>query len=216
MFDSAKTEAAFIGTILFACGLYIITTQNAFVTVLSGYFIYRLWHIQATSKVIKQLSDSVNTDELTNVFNRRGLISKFREMKDDRRQSGQSVLILDIDHFKQVNDTYGHDVGDKVLKQFAEVVSTNCRAEDVVGRWGGEEFVVILNETNYAKAYYVAEKIRKAVEDHSFAVPDITVSIGSNSGFCSNSLDEAVAIADKGLYQAKEKGRNCVAIAPSL
>lgn len=162
--------------------------------------------------LLEQLS---SVDALTGVFNRRRLEERLKEwmLLFQRSQRPFSVLLLDIDHFKSVNDNYGHDVGDQVLRTFAQVMRSAVRTTDFVARYGGEEFVVVLPETgDVSAAAEVAEKIRQSVEATEFPVPRrVTVSIGIS---LSQTEDESVAAllkrADMALYAAKAAGRNQV------
>ena len=116
--------------------------------------------------------------------------------------------MMDIDHFKKVNDTYGHEFGDYVLKEFANVVKQNIRNSDIFARIGGEEFILILPHTSYESALKVAEKLRKAIEKHDFKGKKITASFGVSE--FEGDLQMAIEIADEALYEAKRNGRNQV------
>ncbi|MEM7020744.1 MAG: GGDEF domain-containing protein [Pseudomonadota bacterium] len=123
------------------------------------------------------------------------------------------IIMADIDHFKRVNDTYGHDTGDFVLKSVAQVFIEKIRAQDIVARWGGEEFIFLLPESNLAGAAMLAEKIRQAVANRRIQkeeVFDVTITCGVCQFEDSSSLDECIALADAALYQGKEQGRNQV------
>ncbi|ACM93567.1 diguanylate cyclase [Nautilia profundicola AmH] len=141
-------------------------------------------------------------DYLTDILNRSGCLSKIKALDD------YSVLVLDVDHFKQINDTYGHNVGDEILKRFVDVVRNTIRKNDIFCRWGGEEFVIILPDTDKETAKLVAEKIRKTVENTDFDNLKITVSIGVAQK--EKNFNETFKIADMKLYEAKELGRNRV------
>ena len=133
-----------------------------------------------------------------------------------RNETPLSLLSLDIDWFKDVNDTYGHDVGDEVLKLFTRTIETTLRESDVFGRLGGEEFSILLQNTNSQHALYLAEKIRMTIEktpyvDKNGTLIKFTVSIGvTTMNEESNTLVGLLKNADKALYMAKEKGRNRV------
>lgn len=155
------------------------------------------------------------TDSLTGVFSRRYLLERLDE---EIERSGKfkyrlAFLMLDIDHFKDYNDRFGHLVGDAILKEVANVIKEGVRQIDLVGRYGGEEFSIILTETGRDQAKFIAERIRQAVEERNIRVYDenlkVTVSIGI-SIFPENAEEASMLIdnADKSLYQAKEKGRN--------
>jgi diguanylate cyclase (GGDEF)-like protein len=166
----------------------------------------------------KQLSQEAIVDELTGLHNRRFLEGHLAKQLAMAARYGQplAVLMLDIDHFKEVNDRFGHDVGDSVLRSFASCLSRAVRASDVVARWGGEEFVVVLPSTDARSAQALAEKIRTAVERLRFddlvpGLAGVTVSIGAAS-FPEHAKHPEVLMksADLALYRAKERGRNRV------
>ncbi len=156
-------------------------------------------------------------DSLSGLFNRRRFETILAsEFKRAQRYDGQlSCLMIDIDHFKNVNDTFGHLAGDVVLKEISQIIQKCMREVDTVARWGGEEFVVLSPNTSKENAKRAAARILKAVVDHSFAGMDgqrITVSIGV-AGMPDASMDSAdklVHAADLALYEAKKKGRNRV------
>lgn len=128
-----------------------------------------------------------------------------------------AVLLVDIDHFKRVNDNHGHDVGDEMLKRVSKVLQETSRESDVVGRWGGEEFLIILPDTAQTQAEHLASRLRVVIESakigQSVLDGPLTVSIGASGAGPYNpakSPDEVVKRADVALYHAKENGRNCV------
>ena len=124
-----------------------------------------------------------------------------------------SVIILDIDHFKNVNDSYGHHVGDIIIKEFALILKNYVRKVDNIGRWGGEEFIIILPETNIKEAEKVAEQIRIKVESYLFPViKQKTGSFGVSEYISGDNLQSIVIRADKALYKAKENGRNRIEV----
>ena len=156
-------------------------------------------------------------DPLTGVFNRRSFL-EFSGKEEARTRRGGSqfaVLMLDIDHFKRINDQYGHPAGDGVIKALADVCTRTLRPTDMIARYGGEEFVINLPDTDPAQAQLVAERVRKAVADAR--VPSehgaiaFTVSIGLATCSDETPLAEAIARADKALYAAQRGGRNRVA-----
>ena len=119
---------------------------------------------------------------------------------------------MDIDHFKQINDTFNHSIGDKVLKRVADVISHHCREEDLVARWGGEEFVILLPNCDTQAAREICERIRLAVsETECSAIAtgiSLTISIGVTAYHSDDTLDKLISRADKALYAAKQAGRN--------
>ncbi len=127
-----------------------------------------------------------------------------------------SVLALDIDYFKRINDNYGHNVGDEVLKQQTEILSRFSRDGDMVARTGGEEFVLLLKETSLEDAFLMAKRLRIAISEETFdVVGNITVSIGiaAWSIFDEISVEKTLSLADQALYEAKRQGRNRSVIA---
>lgn len=164
------------------------------------------------------------TDALTNVSNRRCVEQRMlEEIARARRQHyGIACMYLDIDHFKKINDIHGHQGGDEVLKEAAKRIKAELRLSDTIGRFGGEEFVVLLVNTNRENARHVAERIRRSIADKSFLLSmtglcDVTLSIGiaslsedHNLGEIENAAQSLLLRADRALYEAKEQGRNCV------
>jgi two-component system, cell cycle response regulator len=162
------------------------------------------------------------TDQLTGLHNRRYMSRHLDTLITGAAKSGKPIafLIFDIDHFKRVNDTYGHDIGDEVLREFAGRVAANVRGIDLACRYGGEEFVVVMPDTDMEFAYSVAERLRKSVETTPFAISrdpnqlNVTISIGIAGS--SGVGDTAAALlhrADQALYRAKTGGRNQVVAA---
>lgn len=160
-------------------------------------------------------------DHLTGAFTRRGFVEQAeREMARCRRYGGASTLVmLDVDHFKSVNDTHGHATGDQVLSQIARIAGVTLRPSDVFGRIGGEEFAMLLTETNGAEAVIVAERLRQAIADHPMRLPGggtlhVTASFGVaafSPAFAS--FPAWLESADTMLYAAKSSGRNCTRLA---
>jgi two-component system cell cycle response regulator len=168
---------------------------------------------------VQQSLEMAVTDPLTGLYNRRYMSVHVGAMVDAAADRGKtvSVLALDVDHFKAVNDTYGHDAGDEVLKELARRIKANIRNIDLACRTGGEEFVIALPETDAEVAYKVAERLRRAVGGKPFnAGPEagnltVTVSIGvAELENAAESLDDIVKRADEALYRAKREGRNRV------
>jgi diguanylate cyclase (GGDEF)-like protein len=125
-----------------------------------------------------------------------------------------ALLLLDVDHFKAINDTHGHQMGDRVLVDLVERIASLLRRPDQLARFGGEEFVLLLPETSQDEAVTVAERILAHVADHRDALPLITVSIGvATNRPDEDQIDTLLARADKALYKAKDEGRNRIALA---
>lgn len=165
----------------------------------------------------QELRDMAATDYLTGAFNRRSFeeISRREFMRARRNKTSMTILMMDIDHFKKFNDTHGHLAGDSALCGTVETCRANLRAVDVLARWGGEEFVVLLPDTNSEGGLLVAEKLRLAIANQQVPVPSghtrITISIGGAVWKKDDEdLDPLLLRADHALYTAKQSGRNCV------
>jgi diguanylate cyclase (GGDEF)-like protein len=175
--------------------------------------------LEEQKELVKKLERLANTDSLTGVWNRRYLLNLAEQETERCRRYNRplSVLIIDIDHFKNVNDTYGHAVGDEVLMMMTETAMNYLRNVDVLGRFGGEEFVALLPETDSKSALITAERIRENIEQITIAVDgklvSITVSIGVSSYQKGDAnIDALMKRADKALYKAKNQGRNRVIV----
>jgi diguanylate cyclase len=161
----------------------------------------------------KELQKLATTDALTQIANRSSLdeILKQAIAENERHQRPFSVVMIDIDLFKKINDTHGHLIGDKVLQALAQLIKSRIRIVDTIGRWGGEEFLIIYREIECAGACTLAESIRKVVEDYSFeGIEPITISMGVAQYRSGNSIEELLKQADDALYYSKEHGRNQV------
>ncbi len=166
-------------------------------------------------KVNEELENSAYTDQLTNVWNRRCLTRNINAQLDliQEQKEKISLLILDLDNFKKVNDRYGHQVGDKVLIEFTELIKLNIRNTDSITRWGGEEFLIVVPGLDSQRAFDYAERLRKAVESHIFSfVGHITVSIGVAELKENEDIDNWIKRVDDALYKAKSTNRNRVEI----
>lgn len=170
------------------------------------------------SNIIEENVEMAITDALTGLHNRHYMERHMQALvtEANQKQKPLSLLVSDIDYFKSINDTYGHNVGDTVLQEFANRLKSNARSMDLVCRFGGEEFVIVMPDTDLALAYTIAERLRKAVADKPFVVDserkvDITASMGIAS--LEGEGDTPIALlerADKALYRAKRDGRNRV------
>jgi diguanylate cyclase (GGDEF)-like protein len=168
----------------------------------------------------KALAELAATDSLTKLKNRRLFYTQAAQNLISCRQDGKdmSLLLLDIDHFKKVNDTFGHSVGDKVLVKVAELLTQMVRSVDTVARFGGEEFAALLPETNRLGAAVLGERIRAAIEHEQIVVDGrdipVTVSIGIATLAAEDveSIDQLLNIADRRLYLAKNSGRNRICV----
>lgn len=170
----------------------------------------RTQELEASKRALDLL---VSTDELTGVGNRRKLNQFFDEelKKAHRYLRPLSLVLIDIDHFKQINDKHGHACGDLVLKEFSKLLVNNIRASDIVGRWGGEEFLIICPETQLHGALQLAEHLRLAIESAQFTQGlAITSSFGVSDWHEGESGETLFGRCDRALYKAKDSGRNCV------
>jgi len=166
--------------------------------------------------LLERLREMAETDALTGLANRRRCVERIEhELARAKRTSRPlCLMICDVDHFKAVNDTHGHNAGDEVLRAVAKELEARVRTVDLVGRWGGEEFVVVLPEAPLAGGRLVAERLRRAVESLTFAGPleGVTISAGVVECDPALPLDALVQRADECLYEAKAKGRNRVVV----
>jgi two-component system cell cycle response regulator len=171
--------------------------------------------------IMKNLYESATKDGLTGIFNKKYFMEQIE--KDFayalRHNEVNSMIMFDIDHFKQINDTYGHQAGDYVLRDLARQIRSNLRAEDLFARVGGEEFCIVLRQVDEKRAYVLAERLRRLVEKHKFIWQGtrirVTISLGVATLFRGNFRNpgEMIAEADKFLYIAKNSGRNRTASA---
>ena len=174
----------------------------------------------STTMLAQRLDEKGGTDPLTRALNRRHFLQWAEQERDRSLRSGISftVLMVDIDHFKAINDTYGHPVGDSVICDVVDTIRDTSRGIDVIGRWGGEEFVVLLRDCSMVAALITAERLRGGIERMDpTATPlrygsqkQITASIGVAEFRDEESIADLLARADAALYRAKESGRNCV------
>ncbi len=195
-----KLKNNLITLLLFAA--FLIGLAVAFIT----YFIYRLRKQHAL------LVKNANTDKLTQIANRAYLIRQIDYLVKHARRGGYPlcVIFFDIDHFKQINDTYGHRMGDRALIDLSALMKNRLRESDIVGRWGGEEFVVVLPHTNLIQAADLAEKLRIMVEEYPFAHGKMSCSFGVAELRNEDTDESLINRADAMLYEAKDNGRNQV------
>lgn len=149
------------------------------------------------------------TDELTGLMNRRAFVSKANSLikQAHRHQMVCSFFMLDIDHFKQINDTYGHDVGDEVLQKIGDILAKNCREHDLVARIGGEEFAICTMNSTHDSPDKFAEKLLSVIRAEKIHGVEVTVSIGIVSSHTAT-YEDLYKSADQMLYEAKNRGRN--------
>ncbi|MDD2780204.1 diguanylate cyclase [Sulfuricurvum sp.] len=164
----------------------------------------------------KELSRKVEIDPLTGIYNRSKLhlllIHKIEQAYFEN--STFPILFIDLDLFKSVNDQYGHLEGDRILVEFSNLIRNSLRSRDLFCRWGGEEFIIILDQTDIKTAYLIAEKLRNLVQEYDFGLDrPITLSIGISEYDSKDSIDDTIMAADQAMYKAKNQGRNQTLIA---
>jgi len=171
--------------------------------------------LQATLEKLERLSLEAETDPLTGVGNRRSMEAKLGVHVGERRKKGAAVgvLFLDIDHFKDINDRFGHEAGDRTLRMVTETLRRNMRASDSLARWGGDEFVALLREIDPPSVQDLAEKLRSLVASSYLALPSgpelrATISIGGTLLRREDTEESVIARADHLLYESKSGGRN--------
>lgn len=176
--------------------------------------------ILENAHLYKSIQSAAITDPLTGILNRREWLNKLSQAYSKAKRSRRSfgIIMLDLDHFKAINDNYGHDGGDFVLIQTVKIILDDLREEDSFGRYGGEEFLIVLEETPLKAAYDLANRLREKIENHNFqfrskSIP-VTASFGITELQEGDSLpQDIITRVDKALYQAKESGRNrCVSL----
>lgn len=165
-------------------------------------------------KLYAQVELLANTDSLTKIYNRRKIedVIHYEINRNSRYNGTFCILLADIDHFKHFNDTYGHDVGDKALIHVTDLISSNLRTSDTVGRWGGEEFLIVLPNTNIHNAAITAERLVKSIYQNTLAINEeqigISISVGATEFVETSTFESLIKNADEALYSAKENGRN--------
>jgi len=195
-----KVKQKFLIGMIIIFGLILILT-------LLIYFYFKMNQIKRKLEII-----ATHDKLLTDIFNRLEINKRLKnEIETAKRYNiPLSVIYFDIDHFKKINDTYGHEKGDFVLKEIARLITLNLRKTDIFGRWGGEEFLIVLPFTDLKNAFKLAEKLRKIIENYNFNGIKVTISFGVAEFNKNDNTDTLINRADKALYQAKESGRNRV------
>ena len=193
------------------------------VTFLSAFYEYSR---QATFDTVNKLSErferQATHDSLTRLPNRRGIEQAMAQELSRMKRNGRplTLVLCDVDYFKSINDNYGHSAGDKVLSNIASLFKNRIREQDMVARWGGEEFLFVLPDTPEPNAVFLAEEIRKALEVTAINLSNAVLEVTASFGVCEMNndvtLDRALTHADKALYKAKELGRNRVIAASAL
>lgn len=183
---------------------------------LAHLFIF-LFYERSRAEAYEELERLSETDKLTGLFNRRHLDKLLTQefSRYQRSQSPLSLVLCDIDHFKRVNDNYGHLTGDKVMQEIASIFMSTIRATDMCGRWGGEEFLLIFPDTSRDGAVSIVKDLQGVLANTTFAQGiNITLSFGISSTAHDRDAEQQLRRADDALYEAKRQGRNCYVVAP--
>ncbi len=209
-YTAVLEESGFSSKILF--DLIIGTIENYLIFFMVAYYIIK------NAKLLKEVQELTLVDQLTGAYNRRyfDLYMAKAVVISERAELPIHLILLDIDHFKPLNDTYGHVFGDEVLKKITEVIKANSRASDDLVRVGGEEFAILVPETRTEDCLKIAERVRQTVEETDISYKDkkanITISLGVTRYQKGTSVAQLFEQADKALYQAKKNGRNQVVV----
>lgn len=200
----------FIGLAIFLILLFFFLIERLFGKYFQTIENYQKELNEKQNKLIK----ASNTDFLTKLNNRKSTDSILHDeiVRSRRYNHALSVVLFDIDNFKLINDNHGHNIGDTVLKTLANLVSSSIRKTDHLGRWGGEEFILILPETPLDVGYELTEKIRKIIFEHDFDGLRVTCSFGITEYLCQDTFETIVHNADTALYESKHNGKNIVTI----
>ncbi|MBL8525764.1 MAG: GGDEF domain-containing protein, partial [Betaproteobacteria bacterium] len=199
-------------------GLWIVHGFNVVMMFAMASYTARFYY-GTVRRAERKLVELATKDPLTGLSNRRNLLNLAAHAIAHANRSGEPIalIIADIDHFKQINDQHGHEAGDKVLSHVGALLMQLCRGQDIVARWGGEEFLLMLPATDIAAATTLAERIREAVAgtaiDHNGKRVGFTLSLGVAALSSGEELSAAIARADRVLYQSKEQGRDRVTVA---
>ncbi|MCB4204407.1 diguanylate cyclase [Deferribacterales bacterium Es71-Z0220] len=161
----------------------------------------------------KLYNESIH-DVLTGVLNRKALMEKIEDYNNKNKSLG--IIMIDIDNFKVINDTYGHLVGDQILKEFSAIISNTIRKSDFVGRYGGEEFLAVIPDLDVIEVKTIAERIRKNIESETFHIGSLSLKITASLGVYvlteKTKIEDAIKLADDALYEAKKSGKNKVIV----
>ena len=187
-------------------GLMVACTYSLFAWLLSIWSGERA-ELRRTTERFERLHEAANTDTLTGIANRRVAERRLEIFAAGHRR--YAIMMIDIDHFKLINDHHGHDMGDRILQRVAEILIARMRSQDTVARWGGEEFLVIAENVTRDEAAVIAESLRSLVERGTQEVLSTTVSIGVVHSNVGRGTEQMLKRADEALYAAKNSGRNC-------
>ncbi|MBN2461187.1 MAG: GGDEF domain-containing protein [Candidatus Cloacimonetes bacterium] len=210
-----KSSRQFICYIFFILLLLLLV---ALVLIIYSRYRIKLNYISHMEQVNRQLQELVRTDPLTDLSNRRAMLEKiaYEKLRSERSDKTFVLVMADIDDFKFINDQYGHDCGDYVLQEISLLMVNNSRRQDVIGRWGGEEFLLMLPETNLSGGVVMAEKLRKAIADRDFFYKGrniyLTVTFGVSESDAKKDITATIREADEAMYLGKRNGKNQVTV----
>ena len=202
-------------------GLYLFNLISValFVALFSGIFAYTSKQNETILlNAHKQLYITATTDSMTNLSNRMKTLDLIQDqiVRAKRTEKPFTLAIADIDNFKMVNDNYGHDTGDTVIISIAKLMRNSLREQDIIGRWGGEEFMIVLPETDINAGKVVLEKLRKNIESNPTIVNDasidITITLGVSTSTHADTINEIIKLADNALYEGKRGTKNCIVL----
>ena len=191
-----------------------VNRKEEYVIINNDTFILQATIIESTHKLftltkVTNLSHEVYIDTLTGAYRKTYFNKQLDDMIKNKKEG--AVVVIDIDNFKNVNDTYGHLIGDDVLKEFATVIKNNIRGNDVFARWGGEEFLLLLQNSTFENVMVKTEELRKVIDKHTFkTIGNLTASFGIAKKEENDGIHSLLQRADKALYEAKTSGKNKV------
>jgi len=195
--------------------LTLLLIFSGLVLILISVIIYQYFEIKKRKQFELKLIKTATIDSLTGLFNRKHIDYMLqKEVEEAKRYATPlSIIFCDIDHFKRINDKYGHQVGDDVLKELSAVMRRELRKSDIIGRWGGEEFLIILPNTHLKEALNVAKKLQNAIREHTFAtIGHLTCSFGVTEFKKEDSIYKLMIRVDQALYEAKNTGRDKIVV----
>ncbi len=208
VFNDQQEAESLAVKLKYVISITIFVTLSLIIPAVSGFKLIQ--NDEKMQEKIKRLSEE---DYLTRLYNRRKVheIIETELVRSRRYDSAFAILLLDIDDFKKINDTFGHNAGDKVLVKFSSIIEQTVRESDIAGRWGGEEFLIICPETTIDGATSLAEKLRENIDNNKFKIAgNITASIGVTGIQHGDNVKSLIQRADKALYSAKKAGKNRV------
>ncbi len=171
--------------------------------------------VEAIERSNRKLLEKSKTDSMTGLLIKSAIVEKLNNFIERAPNSTISVLMFDIDRFKHINDTLGHQIGDQCIQNVTSFIQTSFRRDDIPGRYGGDEFIILLPDTTAVKAFLIADRFRELIQNKSN--PEITISVGiSNYPADGNTAPALIEAADKALYSSKQKGRNAVTLFSTL